>query len=168
MTLCTILVPILPTSNDYFSDRLLAFFPTCSGGRPGDFGSLFWRERQRPSARPLFATLPRVILAGTGIFLDLARCYLHHADGVADHVSGTLLAFSSFGHALSIANSGSSSNSENWFGNFKLRHYHVPRLLAPMADFCLSSKRRHPNGEIVSGQPCQRLAALFIWCDSLI
>jgi hypothetical protein len=24
MTLCTILVPILPTSNDYFSDRLLA------------------------------------------------------------------------------------------------------------------------------------------------
>src|SRR5205085_9047809 len=64
------------------------FFAELGGSRGTAFQSAFTG-----------VVLPRV----TRIVFNLTRRDLHHADGIADHVSGSFLSSRSFGHAIIIA-----------------------------------------------------------------
>ncbi|MGA3230212.1 MAG: hypothetical protein ABSD51_09720, partial [Candidatus Binatus sp.] len=86
--------------------------------------------------RPRFPTL-QPALAGVlfprlkRIVLNLARGDLHHADGVADRVSGALLALRSFGHVRIIAQSDRGRTDFSRGQILKLRHYQQPGAIAP-------------------------------------
>jgi hypothetical protein len=73
------------------------FFGSGSGNGRAPLGAKAFCSRLTSLAAKLGSGL---VLFATGIvFLySLASRYFHDADGIADHVSGTLLSFGAFGH----------------------------------------------------------------------